>query len=59
MEGRGGAYREGVVGEVPAALEVNGDGDLGVLDDGEVRDGVQLEVAEALAKRVIGNFLQR
>jgi hypothetical protein len=36
-----------VVGKVPAALEVDGDEDLGVLDDGEVRDGVQLEQAKA------------
>jgi hypothetical protein len=32
------------------ALEVDDDGDLGVLDDGEVLDDLQLEVAEALAK---------
>jgi hypothetical protein len=44
---KGGAHREDVVGEVSAALEVGGDGDLGVLDDGEVRDGVQLEQAKA------------
>jgi hypothetical protein len=33
--------------EVLVALELDGDGDLGVLDDGEVRDGVQLEQAKA------------
>jgi hypothetical protein len=40
-----------VDGEVLAALELYGDGDLGVLDDGEVWDGVQLVVAEVMAKR--------
>jgi hypothetical protein len=49
-ERRGGAHRESVDGEVSAALEVDGEGDLGVLDVGEARDGVQLEVARALAK---------
>jgi hypothetical protein len=49
-ERRGGAHRESIDGEVPAALEVDGEGDLGVLDIGEVREGVQLEVARALAK---------
>jgi hypothetical protein len=49
MEGEG--LTAEVDGEVLAALELDGDGDLGVLDDGEVWDGVQLEVAGALAKR--------
>jgi hypothetical protein len=40
-----------VDGEVLAVLDFNGDGDLGVLDDGEVWNDVQLEVAEAMAKR--------
>jgi hypothetical protein len=43
----GGAHREDVVDEVSAALEVGSEGDLGVLDDGEVQDGVQLEQAKA------------
>jgi adenine deaminase len=46
-----GAHREDVTGEVSAALEVDVDGDLGVLDDGEVLDDLQLEVAGVLAKR--------
>jgi hypothetical protein len=49
-ERRGGAHRESVDGEVSAALEVDGEGDLGVLDVGEVQEGIQLEVARALAK---------
>jgi hypothetical protein len=49
-ERRGGAHREIIDGEVPVALEVDGEGDLGVLDVGKVREGVQLEVARALAK---------
>jgi hypothetical protein len=35
-ERRGGAHRESVDGEVPAALEVDNEGDLGVLDISEV-----------------------
>jgi hypothetical protein len=49
-ERRGGAHQESVDGEVSAALEVDGEGNLGVLDVGEGRDDVQLEVARALAK---------
>jgi hypothetical protein len=33
------------------ALELNGEVDPVVLGDGEVQDGVQLEVAEAMAKQ--------
>jgi hypothetical protein len=50
MEGREGLTAE-VDGEVLAALELDGDGDLGVLGDGKVWTDIQLEVAEALAKR--------
>jgi hypothetical protein len=33
------------------ALELNGEVVLGVLDDGEVRNIIQFEVAEAMAKQ--------
>jgi hypothetical protein len=50
-QGRGGAHRKDVAGEVSAVLEVDVDGDLGVLVDSGVADDLQLEVAGALAKR--------
>jgi hypothetical protein len=37
-------------------LRLNSEEDLGVLDDGEVRDDVQLEVAEVMVKRRIRNL---